>query len=97
MVEHVVLLKIRNGTADEKIKAMTDALENLIKVIPQLVEIHAGINFSDRNKGYRIMLVSRFMNQEDLSVYMAHPEHKRVVSEYIEPIREDVLVGDLSY
>jgi hypothetical protein len=97
MVAHMVLFKIRNGIADERIKAMTDALEALREEIPQLAEIHAGVNLSDRNKGYHVMLISRFKNTRDLKTYIDHPAHKRVVEEFIQPIREDVIVGDLSY
>lgn len=97
MVEHVVIFKIKDGTIPHKITAMTKALEDLRNEIPQLAEMHAGINFSDRNKGFGVMLVSRFKTKEDLEIYAVHPAHKRVIAEYIQPIREDIIVGDLEY
>jgi hypothetical protein len=97
MVEHTVIFKIIPGTTPDKIKAMTEALEALRSEIPQLLEMHAGINFSERNKGFGVMLVSRFRSKEDLEIYAVHPAHRRVIAEYIQPIREDIVVGDLEY
>lgn len=97
MIEHVVLFKIKAGITTEKLTAMTKALENLRNDIPQLAEMHAGINFSERNKGYGVMLISRFRTREDLEIYSAHPAHKRVIEEYIHPIRREVIVGDIEY
>ena len=97
MIEHVVLFKIKAGVTPDKIMTMIKALEDLQNEIPQLAGMHAGINFSDRNKGFGVMLVSRFKTKEDLEIYAVHPAHKRVIAEYIQPIREDIIVGDLEY
>ncbi len=97
MVDHVVLFKITDGTPADKIQAMAKALEALREEIPQLIEMHAGSNLSDRHKGYTVMLVSRFRNTADLQTYVAHPAHKRVIAEFINPIREEVIVGDIEY
>lgn len=97
VIEHVVIFKIKPETPPHKISSMTDALNNLKWLIPQLTEMHAGINFSPRNKGFEVMLVSRFKSREDLKIYMDHPEHKKVIDTYIHPIREDLIVGDLEF
>jgi len=65
MVEHIVIFKIRKETAADKVNEMTEALNGLKKKIPQLIEMHAGINFSPRNKDYGVILVSRFKNKAD--------------------------------
>ncbi len=97
MIEHVVLFKIKAGVTSGKIMTMIKALEDLQNEIPQLAGMHAGINFSERNKGYGVMLISRFRTREDLAIYSAHAAHKRVIEEYIHPIREEVIVGDIEY
>ena len=76
---------------------MCSALENLRDKIPQVVEIHAGLNFSDRGQGHAVVLSSRFRSKDDLRMYSDHPEHKRVIAEFVHPIRESVTVGDLEY
>jgi hypothetical protein len=95
MIVHVVLFRLFPRTPKEKIDAMTSALNDLKIIIPELMEIHAGVNFSMRRQGYDVMLVSRFKNENDLRVYSDHPAHKKVIAEYIEPIRESVIVGDM--
>ncbi|MBL7996354.1 Dabb family protein [bacterium] len=97
MVEHVVIFKIKKNTPADKVKAMTESLNGLKNKIPELIDMHAGINFSDRNKDFGVMLVSRFRNKEDLKIYVDHPEHRKVIEEKIQPIREDLIVADLEY
>ncbi|MBX7151299.1 Dabb family protein [bacterium] len=97
MVTHVVLFKLFPNVAQDKIDRMIAGLNGLKNEIPQLMEMHAGVNFSDRNKGYELMLVSRFKNKEDLKTYNDHPAHRKVVTEIISPIREEVVVGDIEF
>jgi hypothetical protein len=95
MITHVVLFKIAPDTPREKITSMTTALNALKNEIPQLLEMHAGINISPRSQGHEVMLVSRFNNTEDLRIYTDHPAHQKVILEAISPIRESVIVGDI--
>lgn len=97
MIEHIVIFKIKPNTPQNRITAMTDALNGLMNQIPQLMDMHAGINFSPRSKDFGVMLVSRFKHKEDLRIYMDHPAHRKVIDDYIHPIREDLIVGDLEY
>ncbi|MBL7958754.1 Dabb family protein [bacterium] len=97
MIEHIVMFKIKRNTPADKINSMTESLNGLKNKIPELIDMHAGVNFSHRNKGFDVMLVSRFRNKEDLKIYVDHPEHRKVIEEMIQPIREDVIVGDLEH
>ncbi|NUM80847.1 Dabb family protein [bacterium] len=97
MVTHVVLFKLFPNVSQDKIDRMIAGLNGLKNEIPQLLEMHAGVNFSDRNKGYELMLVSQFVNKEDLRIYNDHPAHRKVVAEIISPIREEVVVGDIEF
>jgi hypothetical protein len=51
-------------------------------------------NFSDRAKGYKHGLVGRFADRSALEAYTPHPEHQRVVQNFISPIRADILALD---
>ena len=97
MVSHVVLLKIKSNIPLHEITSLTDALIGLKRSIPELIDMQAGINFSQRSKGFDIMLISQFNTKEDLNLYMNHPAHRTVVEKYIQPIREDLIVGDMEY
>jgi len=97
LIDHIVLFKLKPGADTTAIENMCTALEDLKHRIPQVIEIHARPNFSERRQGYDIMLTSRFKNKEDLRIYADHPEHLRVVKELVAPIRESVIVGDIEF
>ncbi len=97
MIDHVVLFKLKPDAAENQIDAMIAALESLTKVIPELLEIHVRRNFADRSQGYGLMLTSRFQSKEHLRIYADHVEHKRVIAEFVTPVRESVIAGDIEY
>ncbi len=94
MVEHVVLFRWKEGTNPEAIAAALEELRKLKEKIPGIVDLTCGENFSDRAKGYTHGLVVRFTDRAALDVYSPHPEHQRVVRNFIVPIRDDVLGFD---
>ena len=51
----------------------------------------------DRAKGYTHGLVVRFTDQSALETYGPHPEHQRVLQNFINPIRADVLAFDYDF
>jgi len=97
MIVHTVLFKIKSGTPHEKIDEMIESLQGLKSIISELLELKAGKNFSTRNKGFDLMLYSRFKDPTSLQIYLDHPAHRRVIDEVVHPIREEVIVGDLEF
>ena len=97
MIEHIVLFRWTEGTSQE---AMDDAMAELRKLkgkIPGIVDLSCGANFSDRAKGYAHGLVVRFKDRSALDAYGPHPEHQRVVTNFITPIRAEVLAFDYEF
>jgi hypothetical protein len=94
MVEHVVLFKLTPGATEEQKRSAIAALKELKEKIPGILDISAGLNFSDRNQGFEIGLVVRFVDRQALEVYLPHPAHRACVDEYITPIKADVIVVD---
>lgn len=94
MVEHVVLFKTKADATDEQKERMISELKALREKIPGIVDLSVGRNFSDRNQGYDIGLVVRFVDRAALDAYGPHPAHTGCVNTYIAPIKEDVLVVD---
>lgn len=74
---------------------MMEGLRALIHHIPQILEMHVGLNFSDRGRGHQVVSISSFRTKEDLQMYTNHIEHIRVVRTLVDPIRESVTVGDI--
>ena len=97
MVEHIVLFW---WTAEASQEAMDSAVTELRKLkgkIPGIVDLSCGANFSDRAKGYTHGLVVRFTDRSALAGYGPHPEHQRVVQNFINPIRAETLALDYEF
>lgn len=97
MVEHIVLFRWNENAAPEAISQAMEELQMLEGKIPGIVDLIVGVNFSDRARGYTHGLVVRFTDRAALEVYGPHPEHQRVVQNYITPIRADVLAFDFEF
>jgi len=93
-ITHVVLFRWRADAPAEAIKAAAEGLAELATLVPNILELEVGYNFSDRSQGYGLALLVRFPNRAALEAYAPHPAHQRVVTELIRPIAESVLVAD---
>ncbi|WP_132003816.1 Dabb family protein [Mesobacillus foraminis] len=49
-------------------------------MIPGIVDLLQGINFSERSKGYEVGLTVRFEDRDALANYGRHPRHQEIVS-----------------
>ncbi len=94
MIEHIVLFQWTKEARPEAIESVVTELRKLKIKIPGIVDLSCGANFSDRSKGYTHGLVVRFKDRAALDAYGPHPEHQRVVQNFINPIRADVLALD---
>lgn len=94
MVHHTVFFKIQPQTSVERIDLMIDKL-NSLKSIETVNQILIAKNFSERSKGYSVILYSSFDAKEDLDIYINHPKHIEVVDTFVKPILEDLIVGDI--
>jgi hypothetical protein len=94
MIEHIVLFKVKVGTSPESVAAMVAGLRGLRSVVPGIVDLSVGANFSDRSKGFTHGLVVRFQDRAALDGYIPHPAHREVVEKLIRPITEEVLAAD---
>jgi hypothetical protein len=97
MVEHIVLFRWTDEASQEAIDTAVAELRKLKGKIPGIVDLSCGANFSDRAKGYTHGLVVRFTDQSALEAYGPHPEHQRVVQNFINPIRADILALDYEF
>ena len=97
MIEHVVLMRWREDASREAIERVIVELRGLKDKIPSIVDLSCGTNFSDRSNGYTHGLVVRFKDRAGLDEYGPHPEHQRVVQNFLAPIRADVLAVDFEF
>ncbi len=94
MVEHILLLRWTEQASQEAIDAALAELRNLKDKIPGILDFSCGTNFSPRAKGFTHGVVMRLSDRAAMEAFYPHPEHQRVVQEFINPIRADTLVLD---
>jgi len=94
MIEHLVLFRWTVEATAEAVSRVMDELRALKGRIPGVQDLTCGENFSTRSQGFTHALVVRLENRAALEAYGPHPAHQRVVQEFINPIRADVLALD---
>lgn len=96
MIEHIVLLKLKQDVTKDQIDAMMDGLEKLKDVIPGILEVSGGSNNSpeEKNATFTFAFIVRFKDAAARNTYVPHPEHQKLAQNLVRPIVEDVLVFD---
>ena len=83
MINHVVLFKLKDYSAQEKKEVLAELkslLEGLMDKIEEVRFIEVGLNYEVDAKSHDICLLSHFESVEDLDKYRIHPEHLKVVN-----------------
>jgi hypothetical protein len=80
MIEHIVLLKFVPETTHEQKDELIRRTILLKNVIPGIMDIQQGNNFSNRSQGYDMGLTVRFEDRISLERYGPHPSHQDVFS-----------------
>ncbi len=92
MIEHMVFFKVKEENKNvEKIAAALIALQ---EKVPNIREISAGRNFSDRSQGFNLGLRVLLNSDVDLDAYRQHPAHVHVLETLIKPAVEAIVVMD---
>jgi hypothetical protein len=94
MVEHIVLFRCQPNTPSEARQGFVAAARAMKNHIPEIIQITAGENWSERSDGYELGLVIRFANRESLAAYQIHPHHQAFIKDWVKPNVEKVLAVD---
>jgi hypothetical protein len=96
MIEHIVLLKLKDGVSEDKMKALLAGLNDLKKVIPGMLEVSGGYNNSIEGKasGFNYGFIVKFKDSASRNGYVPHPEHIKLAQTLVGPIVDDVIVLD---
>jgi hypothetical protein len=84
-VQHIVLLKFRDGITADRIAHHLRGLAGLRDRVPGIVDLTIGENFSERSRGYTHALIVTLIDRAALAAYGPHPAHREVAV----PLRED--------
>ncbi|CAH8385895.1 unnamed protein product [Eruca vesicaria subsp. sativa] len=93
IIEHIVLFKVKDNVDSTKIDTMVNDLNSLTTIDQVLYISAAPIHSLKSTSAFTHVLHSRYRSKEDLSAYVAHPDHLRVVEQTM-PIWEDIMSVD---
>eukprot|EP00850_Spirogloea_muscicola_P020526 SM000219S06671 [mRNA] locus=s219:75188:78808:+ [translate_table: standard] len=91
-VDHIVYMKVAEGTPREKVDTLITGLRAL-NGLDCVIQLHAGLAINS-NSSYTLALHGRYRNRADLDAYAVHPEHVAVVRDLVKPIAEDMVTSD---
>ncbi len=89
MVRHVVCFRWHEGTTPEQVDEVAVALRELPGLIPEIHSFSCGPDVGDNAGNWDFAVVAEFDSIDDQTIYRDHPEHKRVITDFIAPIRAD--------
>jgi len=97
MIKHIVMWKLKDTAAGaskaDNIQKITEQLNALVGVVPGLVRVEVGKNFSESPAAADLVLYSEIESKEALPTYQRHPEHVKV-AQFIEAVTTDRQVVD---
>ena len=89
MIKHIVLFKFKASPEKTgKMQEIKNELEKLTGIIPELQEIHVGLNTNPDEK-WDMSLEAIVTDLEALNAYANHPAHQQIVKTLIAPMKED--------
>ena len=93
MLHHIVLMKFKDGVADEAV----DQLEQMLDALPdKIIEIQTyefGRDILRSERSYDFALVSGFANMDAMQRYQTHPAHKKVIA-HLQTVCDDIRAVD---
>ena len=89
MIYHIVWFKLREGASSEDKATLSQELNALPALIPQIVELSCGEDFSGRSRGFDWGLLVKFQTREDGQIYDKHPAHQAFIAR-CKPLTTDV-------
>jgi hypothetical protein len=90
-VKHIVMWNLSAGPDGDKsasVQAVKSRFEALQGVVPGLLHIEIGVDFSRAAYACDVVLYSEFESADALAAYATHPEHLKIREE-LEGIRTD--------
>jgi hypothetical protein len=96
MVKHIVTMKLKEmahgKTRAENARIIKERIEALKGLVPGLLRLEVGIDFSATEQSADLALYSEFESRAALDAYQAHPEHQALLPFIVEVRSERRLV-----
>lgn len=98
MIKHIVMWKLKEHAQGagklENASKLKSRLEALPQSIKELKFVEVGINFNSSDAAFDVVLYSEFENKQDLQAYQKHPEHQKLIKDFLDEVRVDKKVVD---
>ena len=95
MIQHIVLLKWKDGTTDAEIDAAFAEAQQLVDGIDSVERVSLGRNRAQDDHGYTHALIVRLSDDDALSAYLEHPTRERYVREVLGPLEQERIEIDV--
>lgn len=94
-VKHITLLKFKEGTPEDQVQSIFDAILDITESVPGIEDYVSGPNSSPEglNQGYTHALIMTFTDSAARDGYLNHPDHERIRN-LIAPATDSRLVLD---
>ena len=80
MIYHNVWFKLVNEGSHADREQVENGLKALPALIPEIVELSCGPDFSGRSRGFELGLLVTFETREDGQIYDKHPDHQAFIA-----------------
>jgi hypothetical protein len=94
-VKHITLLKFKEGTPEDQVQSIFDAILDITESVPGIEDYVSGPNSSPEglDQGYTHALIMTFTDSAARDAYLNHPDHERIKT-LIAPVSDSRLVLD---
>lgn len=75
MIHHLVWFKLRENIEEHEVEQLKTNLLEMPALIPEIIELACGRDFSGRSRGFEFGLSVKFATREDGQIYDKHPDH----------------------
>ncbi len=99
MIKHIVFIKIKGSSDDEKKTNLTrlkETLDNAAQNIPDVKNYQSGFNISDSERASDFVIMGDFETKDALDKYYNAPEYKEVL-DFISSIKGRTTVVDFEF
>jgi hypothetical protein len=88
VLRHVAVFRWKEGTSEEHVEAIVDALRALPAQIPELRRYQLGPDAGLVPTNHDFAVVADLDDVDGWAIYRDHPAHRRVIDELISPVVE---------
>lgn len=95
MIQHIVLLKLKEGITDDDVMEVFAAGKNLADDIPGVIRWTIGMDRTEPEHGFTLASITYVEDEDALREYLASPARARYIEEHVDPITDQRIELDV--